>query len=40
MIHQGWNSDTEPLENSASDMMGLGRVGLELVRRSRVDMVL
>ena len=40
MIRQGWNSITEPMENGVSDVMGLGRVGLELVQRSRVDMVL
>ena len=34
MIYQGWNSDTESVEDSVSDVMGMGesgsRVGLKV----------
>ena len=40
MICLGQNSNTEHMENGVRDLMGLGRVGPELIQRSGVDMVL
>ena len=40
VIRQGWNSDTESVKDGVSNMMAMGRVHLELVWRSGVDMVL
>ena len=40
VISQGQNSNKEPVENSASNVTGLGRVGPELVQRSGVGIMI